>query len=59
VAGVHEIFLIGALLMTIAVVFNYFLREVALRKKGEHVGAEPVVGKPRHQDRAGNDSEKG
>ena len=39
VAGVHEIFLIGALLMTIAVVFNYFLREVALRKKGEHVGA--------------------
>jgi EmrB/QacA subfamily drug resistance transporter len=41
VIGLHEIFLIGAFLMTIGVVFNFFLRDVALRKKGEHVGVEP------------------
>jgi hypothetical protein len=29
--------------MTIGVVFNFFLRDVALRKKGEHVAREATV----------------
>ena len=33
--GLHAIFLMGAILMTVAVVANLFLREVRLRKKGE------------------------
>ncbi len=37
VIGLHEIFLIGAILMTVGVVFNCFLRDVTLRKKGEPV----------------------
>jgi EmrB/QacA subfamily drug resistance transporter len=43
VVGLHEIFFVGAILMTIGVVFNFFLRDVALRKKGEHVSAEPAA----------------
>ena len=35
VIGLHEIFVIGAILMTVGVVFNFFLRDVTLRKKGE------------------------
>ena len=33
VVGTHAIFLMGAILMAIAVVVNLFLREVPLRKK--------------------------
>jgi len=42
VVGLHQIFLIGAILMGVAVVFNLLLRDVALRKKGEPVVVEPA-----------------
>lgn len=35
IEGLHAIFLIGAVLMTIGVVVNLFLKEVPLRKRGE------------------------
>jgi hypothetical protein len=41
--GLHAIFLIGAVLMTIGVVVNLFLKEVPLRKRGEAHQAAPVT----------------
>jgi len=40
--GLHAIFLMGAILMGVAVIVNLFLREVPLRKKG--VAAAEVGG---------------
>ncbi|HLJ48238.1 MAG TPA: MDR family MFS transporter [Bryobacteraceae bacterium] len=40
VVGLHEIFLIGAILMTVSVIVNLMLREVPLRKK--HPGAASI-----------------
>jgi EmrB/QacA subfamily drug resistance transporter len=40
--GLHSIFVMGAVLMSVAVVVNFFLREVPLRKKHHaHVAVEP------------------
>ena len=35
VKGLHAIFLIGAMLMTIGIVVNFFLKEIPLRKRGQ------------------------
>jgi EmrB/QacA subfamily drug resistance transporter len=42
IEGLHAIFLIGAVLMTIGVVVNLFLKEVPLRKRGEVPRVAPV-----------------
>jgi hypothetical protein len=42
-AGLHSIFVMGAILMVAAVAVNFFLKEVPLRKKHH---AQPVAAEP-------------